>query len=135
MSRIKTFLIGRHPDCDLILDDHSVSRRHAEVVFAPGGNYYVTDRNSTGGTFVYNNAAWHSIGQAFVNATDRLRFGEHEIAASRLEFLRALITGHEGAGNAGAQSTTPGGHTPDDGLDPGKGLKFDPKTGEVIEKS
>jgi hypothetical protein len=43
--------IGRMPDCDIVLDDRNVSRRHAEVRRIPGG-FVVVDLDSTNGTKV-----------------------------------------------------------------------------------
>ena len=44
-------VIGRHPDCDIHIDDGSVSRHHAQVTYE-GGQYYVQDLNSRNGTFL-----------------------------------------------------------------------------------
>lgn len=46
-------VIGRHPECDIHIDDGSVSRKHAEVIF-DGGQYYVRDLNSRNGTYLNN---------------------------------------------------------------------------------
>jgi diguanylate cyclase (GGDEF)-like protein len=44
-------VIGRGSDCDIRINDHSVSRRHARI--QPGAEgYYAVDLNSTNGTFV-----------------------------------------------------------------------------------
>lgn len=43
--------IGRMPDCDVVLEDRNVSRRHAEVRRVPGG-FAVVDLDSTNGTKV-----------------------------------------------------------------------------------
>jgi diguanylate cyclase (GGDEF)-like protein len=44
-------VIGRGTDCDIHINDHSVSRRHARV--NPGADgYYAVDLQSTNGTFV-----------------------------------------------------------------------------------
>ena len=43
--------LGRKPDNDLVVDEVSVSRRHALVIETAGG-YVVRDLNSTNGTFV-----------------------------------------------------------------------------------
>jgi hypothetical protein len=43
--------IGRMPDCDVVLDDRNVSRRHAEVRRIPNG-FVVVDLESTNGTKV-----------------------------------------------------------------------------------
>lgn len=47
----RPLLLGRGEDCDITLYDHSVSRRHAKIEPTPGG-YYVSDLQSTNGTFV-----------------------------------------------------------------------------------
>src|SRR5437899_4192131 len=44
-------VIGRGNDCDIRINDHSVSRRHARI--QPGADgYYAVDLQSTNGTFV-----------------------------------------------------------------------------------
>jgi FHA domain-containing protein/zinc ribbon protein len=43
--------IGRSPDCDIFLDDVTVSRNHA-VLVEEGGEFYVEDQGSLNGTFV-----------------------------------------------------------------------------------
>ena len=44
-------VLGRHPDCDVVLDAASVSRQHAQIV-KEGGQYFVEDLHSRNGTFV-----------------------------------------------------------------------------------
>ncbi len=44
-------VIGRSPDCDIILPDRQVSRRHARV-FRRGDVYYIEDLGSKNGTWV-----------------------------------------------------------------------------------
>jgi len=44
-------VIGRHPECEVHVDDGSVSRRHARIVYADG-NYFVEDMESRNGTFL-----------------------------------------------------------------------------------
>jgi two-component system, cell cycle response regulator len=49
-------VIGRGGDCDIRINDHSVSRRHARI--QPGADgYYAVDLQSTNGTFVNDNPA------------------------------------------------------------------------------
>jgi pSer/pThr/pTyr-binding forkhead associated (FHA) protein len=43
--------IGRSPDCDVFLDDVTVSRNHA-VLFDESGSFVVEDQGSLNGTFV-----------------------------------------------------------------------------------
>src|SRR5438067_13448915 len=44
-------VIGRGDDCDVRIQDHSVSRRHARIEPMPHG-VFVTDLVSTNGTFI-----------------------------------------------------------------------------------
>ncbi len=46
-----TLLVGSHPDADLVLQDGTVSRYHAELALLPGG-VRVRDLRSTNGTYV-----------------------------------------------------------------------------------
>jgi sigma-B regulation protein RsbU (phosphoserine phosphatase) len=50
ISGVKAVL-GRHPECDIILDAAAVSRQHAQIV-TDGNAYYVEDLHSRNGTFV-----------------------------------------------------------------------------------
>jgi len=45
-------LVGRGRECDLVIDDPMVSRRHAEVRKMPDGRIVITDLGSSNGTFV-----------------------------------------------------------------------------------
>jgi hypothetical protein len=44
--------IGRSRDCDVVLDDRNVSRRHAEIRVGPDGSWTVHDLGSTNGVTV-----------------------------------------------------------------------------------
>ena len=52
--RDKVLLLGRGDDCDIRIQDNSVSRRHARIEPSDDHNegYIVTDQGSTNGTFV-----------------------------------------------------------------------------------
>jgi pSer/pThr/pTyr-binding forkhead associated (FHA) protein len=45
-------LIGRAPECTLVLDDDFASARHARLVPQGGGEWVVEDLGSTNGTFL-----------------------------------------------------------------------------------
>jgi putative serine protease PepD len=49
---VDKIVIGRDPDCDLVLDDTLVSRRHAEIERREDGRTYVSDLGSTNGTLL-----------------------------------------------------------------------------------
>lgn len=44
-------VLGRHPDCDIAVDDTSVSAEHAEIT-ANGSGWWIRDLGSTNGTFI-----------------------------------------------------------------------------------
>jgi len=50
-----TVVLGRHPECDILLDSGAVSRRHARVS-REAGKYYVEDLGSRNGTYVNGQA-------------------------------------------------------------------------------
>lgn len=64
-------LIGRAPDCDLILADAAVSRRHASLMLF-GARWFVVDHGSTNGTWINDRQI---LGEATVRVGDRLRLG------------------------------------------------------------
>ncbi len=43
--------VGRSPDCDVFLDDVTVSRRHAQVL-RRNGDFFIEDKGSLNGTFL-----------------------------------------------------------------------------------
>ena len=47
------FILGRNPDCDIVIPMTSVSREHA-VILRIQGRYYIEDKHSPNGTFVNN---------------------------------------------------------------------------------
>jgi ABC-type multidrug transport system ATPase subunit/ABC-type multidrug transport system permease subunit len=55
LDKLKTkskIVIGRADDCDVILNNNSLSRQHAEITKQSNGSFTVKDLNSTNGTFV-----------------------------------------------------------------------------------
>lgn len=69
--------IGSDPEADLVLNDETVSRRHAEIVKSKDG-YVLRDLNSTNGTFVDS----LRVKEIFVSPGATIRFGK-----SRVKFL------------------------------------------------
>lgn len=67
--------IGRSRDCDIVLDDAGVSRRHARIVPSDGG-WTIEDLGSTNGVLV-NGRDLHGV-QA-LHAGDRLELGSTEM--------------------------------------------------------
>jgi pSer/pThr/pTyr-binding forkhead associated (FHA) protein len=71
-------LIGRSPECDVFLDDVTVSRRHAELV-RDGQTFTIRDLGSLNGTFVNKRRIETSV----LEDDDEVQIGKY-----RLTFLR-----------------------------------------------
>jgi len=71
----KSLVIGRGADCDIRINDHSVSRRHAEI--RPGaGGWTLEDLGSTNGVRLNGRAL---EGAQPLSAGDRVELGSTEI--------------------------------------------------------
>ena len=66
--------LGRHPDSEIILDDITVSRRHAEVERV-GSEYVVRDVGSLNGTYVNQ----ERVDQATLRNGDELQVGKFRL--------------------------------------------------------
>lgn len=64
-------VLGREIDCDVILTDDGVSRRHARVLAEPSGTYSIEDLGSTNGTTVNG----ERVGQSVLRDGDRIALG------------------------------------------------------------
>jgi pSer/pThr/pTyr-binding forkhead associated (FHA) protein len=71
-------LIGRSPECDVFLDDVTVSRRHAELL-DDGGRFTIRDLGSLNGTFVNR----RRIEAAELEDDDEVQIGKY-----RMTFFR-----------------------------------------------
>jgi FHA domain-containing protein/zinc ribbon protein len=70
--------IGRSPDCDIFLDDVTVSRRHAVLVDREG-EFFVEDQGSLNGTF---------LNRKRIDSAHRIEDGDElQIGKYRLTFL------------------------------------------------
>ena len=66
--------IGRSPDCDIFLDDVTVSRNHA-VLIEEGGRFSVEDQGSLNGTFVNR----RRIDRSPLQEGDELQIGKYRM--------------------------------------------------------
>lgn len=72
--------VGRHPQCDIVLDwDPSVSRSHAQLV-RMGGDWYVEDLGSENGTSVNGSR----VGRKRLADRDQVRLGDTVIVFRRI---------------------------------------------------
>lgn len=86
---MKIYTIGRSGTNDLVLNDRSVSRRHAEL-HVDHGRYHLVDLGSTNGTYVRDGNDWAKIDQAYVAADERIMLGD------TVTTVGALLAGQTG---------------------------------------
>lgn len=66
--------IGRSPECDLIIDDDNVSRKHARIVHI-SGTFFIYDNESLNGTLLNG----RKIVETQVQSGDIIKLGETEL--------------------------------------------------------
>jgi predicted component of type VI protein secretion system len=93
--RENTYSIGRSPDCDLVLADQSVSRKHAELVVLESGQLFLVDCQSTHGTTLTHGGATRAVRQEFLDPDAVVKFGD--VAMPVRDLLEALRSRHPGA--------------------------------------
>ena len=77
-------LIGRNPDCTLVVNENSVSRQHAELV-KEDGKVLLKDLGSANGTFLNEQKVVESVE---VKRGDRVRVG------TRLILIEKIVSEH-----------------------------------------
>ncbi len=73
-----TFLVGRHPDCDVYIDSRDVGRRHAQL-HVRDDRVTVEDLGTANGTFVNDEAV---TGETEVPDGSHLRFATLEFTVT-----------------------------------------------------
>src|SRR5947199_1660892 len=63
------FVLGRNPECQIVIPVTSVSREHAQILRVQG-KYYIEDLSSRNGTFVNNQQI---TGRTLLKNNDRIR--------------------------------------------------------------
>ncbi len=82
-------LIGRHPNCDLVLEGPAVSRVHGRVLFESGQCFF-TDLGSTDGSRLNNEET--RVNQAYeIVPDDVIRIGEFALIVEALTPLQSAI--------------------------------------------
>lgn len=69
------YTIGRDSTADIAVADPSVSRIHADLSLLDNGELFVTDRNSSNGSFRLRNGVQSPIRQERLLPTDQLKLG------------------------------------------------------------
>src|SRR5690242_13200611 len=90
------FVIGRNPDCGIVIPVNSVSREHAQIVRVSGA-YLIEDLQSRNGTFVNNQAISSRVP---LKDNDRIRICDF-LAVFKVE----PNTGDDDRGNESSSTT------------------------------
>ena len=83
-----SMVMGRAPECELLLDDTYVSQQHARL-FGKNGSWYVEDLGSTNGTFVNEQRL---AAPAMVQPGDRIRVGTDRAGAAAMKIEVGVAT-------------------------------------------
>lgn len=74
--------VGRNKQNDLMIDDNSVSKIHAALVFNKENQFQIADTGSTNGTFI--NGQRISYGKAMtISDSDKIKFGTIEVSFTK----------------------------------------------------
>jgi hypothetical protein len=90
MTAISAYRIGRDRSCDIVLDDASVSREHAELRVPAEGPIEFVDLGSTNGIAVRLKGKWEPVGRAPVERDEKIRIG---LVVGKVSDLIAAATG------------------------------------------
>ena len=129
MSNFSTYKIGRNEDMDIRLDDSTVSRIHAELVVTANGEFYLTDCDSSGGSYVARNGEWIPVRQDFIAPADDILLGRYQTTPQRL-LTMAVKGDHLEEDRHSDEERTP---LPTDDLPEGD-VQRDPGYGRIIPK-
>ena len=77
-------IVGRGPECDVVIDHASVSRVHVQIKVTDEGYLAVQDADSANGTFLNRNGHWIRVKKVILGTQDRLRLGDKEIPLDQL---------------------------------------------------
>jgi hypothetical protein len=81
---VTTKTAGRGSECDIVLDDDSVSRVHVNIEVTKEGYLAVRDAGSANGTFLNRNGHWIRVKKVILGTQDRLKLGDLEVPLDRL---------------------------------------------------
>ena len=80
-------LIGRSAEADIVIDDNTVSRQHAELNHIRDNNFYIIDLESKNGIFVFENEQWVQKSQADVFGDTYIALGAYVTTPNQLLLL------------------------------------------------
>lgn len=101
----RTFTIGRSPECDLVINNHFISRRHAELALGEDGVVTIRDLGSSNGTGI--GSIRNQVDNSPVREMDLVFFSE-EYPVPGGVLLRHLANWQHSGGSARASLTLGG---------------------------
>jgi pSer/pThr/pTyr-binding forkhead associated (FHA) protein len=84
MAIAKQYKLGRYDECEIVMDHITVSRVHAEFFVDPHLNVFLTDLNSSYGTFVNLKRISEPV---FLSKGDIVSFGDEQYFDWEHQFL------------------------------------------------
>jgi hypothetical protein len=84
MWTVKRYRIGRAETNDIVLEDGSVSREHAELVKLNRSTFLLRDLGSTYGTSARQGSDWHLVTAENVDYITPIRIGEIETTVAEM---------------------------------------------------
>ncbi|MFZ5468458.1 MAG: FHA domain-containing protein [Myxococcota bacterium] len=103
LQGVDELIVGRQPDCDLVIDDGSVSKRHARLRWDEAAKRCtVQDLDSTNGTFL--NASVMVRRESMLRDGDILSFGDAQYWFLLTETLYGRLSSVSGASKLGSHS-------------------------------
>jgi hypothetical protein len=82
-----SYRIGRVSDNDIVIEDPSISRAHAELTSLPDGRFSVKDLGSSNGTMIQGPDGWEMVDEATVEPDQPIRFGKRMATPTELVAL------------------------------------------------
>lgn len=129
---MRTYVIGRSQNADIVIASATVAARHAELVVCDDRRLHLTDCASAGGTWRRSSASpgadWEKVRQEFIARDDIIRFGDYVCAVSSL-----LQLDKDNDPQIGGASLLKG-RQESESQHPRGRVERDPNTGEIVRK-
>jgi pSer/pThr/pTyr-binding forkhead associated (FHA) protein len=86
----ETISIGRHPHCDIVLDNSCVSRRHAKISYKEG-QWTITNHGKNGILFEGREIVQHKVAQ-----NNKFQLGPYTLLVKKIVVDKSFSTGESG---------------------------------------
>jgi len=86
----ETISIGRHPHCDIVLDNSCVSRRHAKISYKEG-HWTITNHGKNGIFFEGREIVQHDVAQ-----NNKFQLGPYTLLVKKIVVDKSFSSGDSG---------------------------------------